>query len=105
MGSAEMRTNRNQAEMPQTAPKNNKGMRKKANIKIGSLNINGLHTVAEGEMTFEKWAEVNVTMKRDKIAVLAVQETHLDELSTQAIHSVMCNGHYNRVMLLDYLYT
>ena len=86
MGSAEMRTNRNQVETPQTAPKNNKGMRKKANIKIGSLNINGLHTVAEGEMTFEKWAEVNATMKRDKIAVLAVQETHLDEPSTQAIH-------------------
>lgn len=86
MGSAEMCTNRNQVETPQTAPKNNKGMRKKANIKIGSLNINGLHTVAEGEMTFEKWAEVNATMKRDKIAVLAVQETHLDEPSTQAIH-------------------
>ena len=83
--SAETRTVRNTIETPQTAPKK-KGLRKKANIKIGTLNINGLHTGTEGETSFEKWAEVNATMKKDKIAILALQETHLDEPSTQAIH-------------------
>ena len=61
-------------------------MRKKANIKIGTLNINGLHTGTESGVSFEKWAEVNATMKKDKIAILAIQETHLDEPSLQAIH-------------------
>ena len=83
--SANVRTTRNPLETPQTAPKK-RGMRKKANIKIGTLNINGLHTGTESGVSFEKWAEVNATMKKDKIAILAIQETHLDEPSLQAIH-------------------
>ena len=63
-------------------------MRKKANIKIGTVNINGLHTGSENNNTFEKWAEINATMKRDKVAILALQETHLDERNTTAIHQV-----------------
>ena len=85
--SADERTDRNPLDTPQTAPKKKgKGMRKKANIKIGTLNINGLHTTTENGLSFEKWAEVNATMKKEKIAVLATQETHLDEHNTQAIH-------------------
>ena len=60
-------------------------MRKKANIKIGTVNINGLHTGEENNQVFEKWAEINATMKKDKVAVLAVQETHLDDQNTQTL--------------------
>lgn len=63
-----------------------KGLRKRMNIKIGTINVNGLHTSAENRSSFEKWAEINDTMKKEKIAVLAVQETHLDNASTEAIH-------------------
>lgn len=66
--------------------RNKKGLQKRANIKIGTVNINGLHTLTEGPCTFEKWAEINATMKKEKIAILAVQKTHLDEQNLEAIH-------------------
>ena len=65
-----------------------KGLRKRANIKLGTLNINGLHTITENQRTFEKWAEINTTMKTESIAILAVQETHLDEQNTHEIQKV-----------------
>ncbi|KAF8260584.1 Endonuclease/exonuclease/phosphatase, partial [Lactarius quietus] len=37
---------------------------------------------------FEKWAEINSTVKRDKIAILALQETHLDEDTVQRIQNL-----------------
>ena len=70
-------------------PPNNKGLRKKANVKIGTVNINGLHTAVEGNNSFEKWAEVNATMKNEKIAILAVQETHLDEQKLESINHAL----------------
>ena len=84
-GSADRRTSTNIRE--NTLPKHpgKKSLRKRANIKIGTVNINGLHTGSEGNNMFEKWAEINATMKRDKIAILAVQETHLDEQNITAI--------------------
>lgn len=84
-GSAVQRTNTNTRENPIPKPPGKKSLRKKANIKIGTVNINRLHTGSENNNVFEKWAEVNATMKRDKIAILAVQETHLDEQNTRAI--------------------
>ena len=68
---------------------NKKGLRKRANIKIGTININGLHTAADGSHDFEKWAEVNATIKNEKIAILAVQETHLDEHNVKSIHQAL----------------
>ena len=50
------------------------------------MNINGLHTVSENSHTFEKWSEINATMRNEKIAILAVQETHLDNQNTEVIH-------------------
>ena len=41
--------------------------------------MNGAHTGGEGHSRFEKWAEINATMKSERIAILALQETHLDE--------------------------
>ena len=84
-GSAVQRTNTNTRENPIPKPPGKKSLRKKANIKIGKVNINGLHTGSENNNVFEKWAEVNATMKRDKKAILAVQETHLDEQNMRAI--------------------
>jgi exonuclease III len=55
------------------------GLQKRANIKIATLNMNGAHTNGEACMRFEKWAEINATMKRENIAILALQETHLDD--------------------------
>ena len=65
-----------------------KGMRKRANIKIASLNMNGLHTVEDRSFSYEKWSEINTTVKRDKIAILAVQETHLDDEMTHSIQDM-----------------
>jgi ribonuclease HI/exonuclease III len=62
---------------PTQAPK--KGMRKRANIKIATLNMNGLHVTAENSNSFEKWSEINATMKKERIGILALQETHLDQ--------------------------
>ena len=72
----------------QTTP-HKKGLRKRANIRIGTININGLHTSTEGTNAFEKWAEINATMKNERIAILAVQETHLDDQNIEAIHQAL----------------
>lgn len=63
-------------------------MRKRANIKIASLNMNGLHTVEDRSFSYKKWSEINATVKRDKIAILAVQETHLDDETTHSIQDM-----------------
>lgn len=72
-------------EQPQKAT-NKKGLRRRNNIKIGSLNINGRHSMTDNNSEFGKWTEVNATMKKDRIAILAVQETHLEEENTQELH-------------------
>ena len=64
-----------------------KGPRKRANIKIATLNMNGAHIGRESQMSFEKWSEINATMKKERIAILALQETHLDE---QSLSDVNC---------------
>ena len=58
-----------------TTQKKRKNMR--ANINIGTLNMNGL--TARGMSFLEKWATVNETLNKYKIAVLAIQETHLNQ--------------------------
>ena len=85
-GQARQRKNTNQR-----APSTHttlKGLCKRANIKIASLNMNGLHTSKDSSGTFEKWSEINTTLKKDKIAILALQETHLDETATQNIQDL-----------------
>ena len=88
-GSANQRTDTNSVtNMRERTPAplpGRKSLRKRANIKIGSVNINSLHTASESDNVFEKWAEINSTMKKDKIAILAIQETHLDEQNIHAI--------------------
>ena len=83
-----VRSEQSEEQTPLTQRKkgpNKKGQRRRNNIKIGSLNINGLRTATDNNMEFQKWTEVNATMKKEGIAILAVQETHLDDASTQEI--------------------
>ena len=87
-GSTNQHTNRPQTVIAQHHT-TKRGLQKRANVKIGTVNINRLHTITEGTHTFEKWAEVNATMKKEKIAILAVQETHLDKQNVDAIHQTL----------------
>ena len=87
--SAEQRTNRAAAASDplqpvvtqanrhlQPPPAKQKRMR--ANITVATLNMNGLTAPTEGLTFLEKWSLVNQTLNKHKIAVLALQETHLD---------------------------
>ena len=75
----------NALEQPQKAP-SKRGLRRRNNIRLGTLNVNGLHISSDSAVEFRKWTEIHATMKKEKIAILAIQETHLDETSTQEIH-------------------
>jgi ribonuclease HI/exonuclease III len=61
---------------PENAPKK-KTLR--ANIKIGCLNLNGAASPTENMSFLTKWKVVSDTIQTEKIAILAVQETHLDQ--------------------------
>jgi len=48
------------------APSNpKKGIRKRVNIRITTLNINGLHTFNKPSRKYKKWSEINATMKKE----------------------------------------
>ncbi|KAH9003917.1 Endonuclease/exonuclease/phosphatase [Lactarius deliciosus] len=85
----EQRQNTSDPINPPLRMQSKKGLRKRANIKIGTLNVNSLCTSTEYQLNLTKWAEINTTMKKEKIVVLAVQETHLDEQSTHDIHRAL----------------
>jgi exonuclease III len=58
-----------------TAPKN---QIIRTSINIASLNVNGYAAPASNMNGVKKWSTINQTMSKNKIAILAVQETHLD---------------------------
>lgn len=58
----------------------------KANINIATLNINGFTAPSQNMNGIEKWSAIYQTMKENKIAVLAMQETHLDNDMSQSIN-------------------
>jgi exonuclease III len=63
--------------------KNEKKMR--ASINIATLNMNGIAAPSSGLSLTEKWSMVNQTLNKFKIAVLALQETHLDKERAEMI--------------------
>jgi exonuclease III len=75
-------TTGHQAPPPQTGVK-----KTKATLKIATLNIRG----GGSQATRGKWQHVNQIMRDKEIAVLAIQETHLDEQSTNELNN---NFHY-----------
>ena len=50
----------------------------RASINIASLNVNGYAAPANNMNGIEKWSTINYTMSKNKVAILAVQEMHLD---------------------------
>jgi len=51
---------------------------KRVNINIATLNLNGAAAPSQGMNHIDKWATINSTIRNEKIAILALQETHLD---------------------------
>ena len=51
---------------------------KRANINIATLNMNGATAPTQRMTHIDKWTMVNSTIRTEKIAILALQETHLD---------------------------
>jgi hypothetical protein len=64
---------------PLGPPTRNHPMKKRANVTIATLNINGACTPTANLNLTDKWLRINTTMRENKIAFLALQETHLDE--------------------------
>ena len=73
---------------PRIRPKNQGGgqtnelpnkARLRANIWITSQNVNGVAAPSENMNYKEKWRTISNTMHTEKIAILAIQETHLDQ--------------------------
>ena len=69
----------------------------KANINIASLNVSGFASPTNSMNGIEKWSSIYQTMKENKIAILALQETHLNNDILQAIN--MCFG--KRIQILN----
>ncbi|KAI0654343.1 Endonuclease/exonuclease/phosphatase, partial [Cubamyces menziesii] len=56
----------------------------KAHLKIATLNMKGWGPQDTGRPS-EKWMRINQIMRDKKIAILAVQETHLDEMRARTL--------------------
>lgn len=63
----------------QTQPRVKKNPKEKANINIASLNMNRATAPSENMSCIDKWAMVNRIIHNERIAILALQETHLDQ--------------------------
>lgn len=55
------------------------------NINIATLNVNGYAAPSLNMTGIEKWSAIYQTMKKHKLAILALQETHLDN---DLLHSI-----------------
>jgi len=58
----------------------NQPRRRRKNLKIASLNMNG-----RGNRSQDKWGSINNVMKRRRIAILGLQETHPNEEMRESI--------------------
>ncbi|KAF8895866.1 Endonuclease/exonuclease/phosphatase, partial [Gymnopilus junonius] len=61
---------------------------KKAAIKIASINIRGYGGNGQSHHPENKWNHINQVMREKKIAILAIQETHLDETRQRQLHQL-----------------
>ena len=66
---------------------NKPSLRLKANIVIATLNVNGYAAPASNMSGIDKWSTINRTINTNRIAILAIQETHLDEHLLQQINT------------------
>ena len=58
---------------------------KRANITLATLNMCGLSAPSHNMNALEKWIWINYTIRINKIAILALQETHLNEEMADSI--------------------
>lgn len=65
----------------------NHTFKKKANINLATLNMNGATAPTHNMNLTEKWSTINYQIRAKKIAILALQETHLDELHASDVHT------------------
>lgn len=63
---------------PPTPGNMRKPKSQKANITIGTLNVNSYAAPSSNMMGIEKWSAINRTINNNNIAILTLQETHLD---------------------------
>ena len=59
----------------------------KANIKIASINLNGATAPTENMSFLNKWRSISNTIQSEKIAILVVQEMHLDQDMTEQLQT------------------
>ncbi len=64
----------------------NNTYKKKVNITIATVNINGATVPSKNMNLIEKWSMINKTIRTNKIVILALQETHLNEEQASEIH-------------------
>jgi len=69
--------------------KNSNKNRLRANIKIASINMNGAAAPSENMNYMAKWGRVSKVIHNEKIAILAIQETHLDQSMTERIQTML----------------
>ena len=80
--------NRPENQGDQPTINNPKKNRLRANIIIASVNMNGAAAPSENMNYVAKWGRISKMMNEEKIAILAIQETHLDQTMTEQIQSV-----------------
>jgi exonuclease III len=68
-----------------TGNNRNSNRRMKANITITTLNVNGFSAPMSNMSGIDKWVTINWTINDNKIAILALQETHIDH---ELLHNV-----------------
>jgi hypothetical protein len=79
---------------PRQAPSigNNHPSGKRANIIIATLNVNGARAPTANMNFIDKWSLINCTIRTNKIALLALQETHLDKDRVESIRRCFGNS-------------
>ena len=83
--------NINHPSRPTPGPVNNnkneqsKQKRKRANVTIATLNMRGSSAPTSNMSVLDKWSRINYTLRKNKIAILALQETHLDDNLVECI--------------------
>ena len=65
-----------------------KKARLRANIRITSQNVNGATAPLENMNYKEKWKSISQTMHAEKIAILVIQEAHLDQPMTEQLGKI-----------------
>ena len=75
--------------LPRTG-NNRPSIRMRANITIATLNVNGYAAPSSNMTGIDKWSTINRTINDQRIAILALQETHLDPTLLQDVKA--CYG-------------